>query len=222
MNGVTLLTNAKNNGTGWNFPEWSQKRLIDYLVTMMGKTLQAQTPFGKGAVQNTITSTGTLNDKGLFYGGNSSSAVKVFGIEQYWGNHWQCYNGVISNSGRLKFKLCEGTIDGSTTELYNDDGTGYIDSGVTLGGTSGQIIKEMTLVPHVGLVPTLASGTNYNQYYCAPVYYNLSQTKGFGKSGGANGDATRYGTFTFDLYGPLDNIGGHVASRISYKAQPSS
>jgi hypothetical protein len=49
------------------------------------------------------------NDKGLFYGANSSSSVvKVFGIENWWGNTWRRVAGNILDKGVRKVKLTYG------------------------------------------------------------------------------------------------------------------
>ncbi len=63
----------------------------------------------------------------------------VFWMEDWWGEIWKFTEGIIQKNGKLLYKMCLGTSDGSTVEDYNSDGTGYIDSGVTLPETISQL-----------------------------------------------------------------------------------
>ena len=164
--GTNQISYAKANGTGWNIDEYSVRRLINYLLVLISKSLDTQGKFGTGrhsggsSSDPNQVSAGTLNTKGMFYGDNNNGAVKVFHIENYWANVWKLTNGLIAKYGKLYYKMCEGQSDGSTTDDYNTDGTGYIDSNVTPAGTSGSCIKAAKLIPGVGLAPYDISGSN--------------------------------------------------------------
>ncbi|MCD8025096.1 MAG: hypothetical protein LUE64_06130, partial [Candidatus Gastranaerophilales bacterium] len=165
--GDTQISYAQANGDGWGVDEYNLRRMINYLLILIGKSLDTQTVFGTGrysggsSSSNNQLNTGTLDQKGMFYGDNSNGAVKVFHIENWWGNIWKITNGILQTGGKLYYKMCEGTLDGSTVDDYQQTSVdGYIDSGVTLSGTSGGYISAMTLVSGLGLVPTTVSGSS--------------------------------------------------------------
>ena len=203
--GNTQLAYAKANGAGWNADEYSMRRLINYLLILIGKSTDVQGVFGTGRYSggsdnnNNQLNTGTLDIKGMFYGDNSNGAVKVFHIENWWGNIWKFTNGVIQKNGQLLYKMCEGTWDGSTVEEYNSDGTGYVNSGVTVTGTVSQCyIKKMTLVPGIGLVPSNESGGSSSTYFCDGWWSN-SSVVGFARFGSTPVDGLLVGAFAFTV-----------------------
>lgn len=125
--------NNQHNKTEWNIGLFSDRVMINLLTVLITKSLDCKGKIGKGIQSGYDTAfyayrTGALNNKGLFYGviSNTSTAVKVFGIENFYALQWQRTLGFNSVSGAQKVKLCYGTADGSTTAAYNTDGTGYL------------------------------------------------------------------------------------------------
>ena len=221
--GDTQISYAKANGTGWNVDEYSLRRLINYLLILIGKSTDTQTTFGTGRYSggsnsnNNQLNTGVLDKKGMFFGDNSNGAVKVFHIENWWGNIWKITNGVIQKNGKLLYKMCEGTHDGSTVENYNTDGTGYIDSGVTVSGTiTEQYIKSMKLVPGVGLVPQNDSGGSSSTYFCDGWWSN-SSVVGFVRFGSCPIDGLLVGAFAFLVNRAVSNSAWDYGVSLSYK-----
>lgn len=83
--------NTNGTGNGWYVITWSQNELIRTLLYLLGKTTAPKSSFGYGYFtgdsSTALLSSGLLNDKGMFYGiNNANSAVKVFHIENHWGN----------------------------------------------------------------------------------------------------------------------------------------
>lgn len=201
--GDTQISYAKANGDGWNIDEYSMRRLINYLLILIGKSTDVQSVFGNGrysggsASSNNQLNTGTLDKKGMFYGDNANGAVKVFHIENWWGNIWKITNGCIQKSGELFYKMCEGTWDGSTVDEYNSTGEGYVSSGVTNTGTvTEQYIKTMKLVPGIGLVPKNESGGSSSTYWCDGWWQNTSVV-GFARFGSNPTYGLLVGAFAF-------------------------
>ena len=222
--GQNQITYAKANGTGHNIDEYSVRRLINYLLVLLGKSLNTQAVFGNGNMngyvsdsQTGVVASGTLNDKGMFFGYNTNkSAVKIFGIENWWGNVFKLTNGLICNKGKMKYKMCEGQWDGSTTDNYNTNGNGYIDSGVTLSGTSGSCIKSMTLVPGIGLVPTNISGSN-STYFPDACWFNANLVDGFARFGGTSNSGASCGAFFCNVNNAVGHSWWHGGVALSYK-----
>ncbi len=109
---------------------------------MMARSTECQTAFGYGRCKSSNSNAiapGTMNTKGMFWGSNDqTSGVKVFGMENVWGNLWRRTAGWINANGTQKVKLTRGTHDGSTVTDYNTDGNGYKTiANATPAGSSG-------------------------------------------------------------------------------------
>ena len=116
-----------------------------------------------------------MNTKGMFWGSNDqTSGVKVFGMENVWGNLWRRTAGWINANGTQKVKLTRGTHDGSTATDYNTDGNGYKTiANATPAGSSGGYISSMK-TEAFGRLPVNASGSS-STYEADGMWYNNSQ-----------------------------------------------
>ena len=185
------------NGSRWYTHTWSQREYIRTLLVLMGKTTNTQTAFGNGNLQNNssaaMKTTGTLNDKGQFYGYNSNNQqVKVFHIEKFWGDSWDRIAGLIKYGNNMYIKM---TPEGSGYRI--NDTTGYsVARTYSTSGMQGYISKVKC--DEYGITPITLSGSD-STYYCdyswiggtGSIYYCLigswsSDTVGYG------------GAFTFD------------------------
>lgn len=177
---------AKANNAGsdviWYTELFNDRMLVDLLLLLIGKSTDTQAVFGTGnnnsyvSTSNTgVKNTGTMNKKGLFWGNqDNKSGVKVFGMEHWWGNQWRRIGGWISDKGTQKIKMTYGQSDGSTTDGYNINGSGYIAiANSTPSGTSGGYISKM-LITENGLIPVSANGSA-TTYYCDGLWFNDSE-----------------------------------------------
>ena len=229
LSGTTEISYAEANGSGWSTEHAGQVMLINFLLMLIGKSTNTQTVFGEGlhtngseAVNNSFP-TGVHNTKGLFYGTNSgaaatyTNAVKVFGIENWYGFQWRRYRGDILDSGVLKIKLCYGTEDGSTTHNFNTDGTGYrtVTNG-TPSGTSGQYISQMTFDDD-GMYAKTANNSDAgtNKAYCDGYWFSFSGVR-FAGRGGASADGSRVGAFYVSRYNVVSNAYWDFGAAVSY------
>lgn len=163
---------AVKNNTGTE-TEWYTETFADWefqmmLMFLMGKTTNTQASFGYGRCSSNNSSAiapGSMNGKGMFYGvSNQTSGVKVFGMENPWGNLWRRIAGLVTNSStRILYKMTIGKADGSTTNGYNTTGSGYINSGLTPSGSSGGYISHMLPVKNA-LIHGTASGSSSTYY----------------------------------------------------------
>lgn len=186
--GSEELAFAKANGSLWSTRSWSQRNLINMLLILMGGTTDTQEAFGYGyytggssSAPNYLVS-GGASDKGQFYGTSKTrDYVKVFHIENWWGNIWERIEGCVTNaSSRILVK---------SVPPYNTSGSGYVDTGVTPGGTSGGYISACKMTEH-GLIPMTASGSETTQYpdglwYAASCYALVGGSSDFGLLVGA-------------------------------------
>ena len=199
------ISYAEANGTGWSTEHAGQIMLVNFLLMLIGKSTNTQAVFGEGITSGAETAfnnykTGSLNNKGLFYGDDgASTAVKVFGMENWHGLQWRRYRGDILSSGNLLTKLCYGQEDGSTVDNFNLDGTGYrqITNG-SPGGTSGQYISQM-LFDDSGMFTKTAnnnSASNIAQY--CDVYWFIASGVHFTLRGGSSNGGSLCGAFFVD------------------------
>lgn len=167
---------AKANNVGsdiiWHTEVYSDRKLLELLLMLIGKSTDTETVFGagnnssyNGSDVTGIINSGAMNDKGLFWGNqDNKSGVKVFGMENIWGNTWRAVAGWINDNGVQKVKLTYGQSDGSTVDGYNLDGAGYISiENSTPSGTSSGYISKM-LTTENGLIPIVASGSASTYY----------------------------------------------------------
>lgn len=210
--GTAEITAAKANNPStdelWNIECFADRLLINMLLILMGKSLNTQAVFGQGlngggseAINDGFT-TGVHNTKGLFYGTNDgtastyTNAVKIFGMENYYGFQWRRTNGFILNNGATKYKLTYGTEDGSSATGYNTDGTNYKDAGVTPSGTSGNYISKAKFTED-GMFSDTMSGSA-STYYCDATWHNNAAVT-FALFGGHSGVGARIGAFSLRL-----------------------
>ena len=156
----TEVTYAKNNGADiWYTEVLSDRELVNDLLTMMFKSTNLQATAGYGVCSaSAAIAPGSMNTKGLFWGaGDKTSGVKVFGMENWWGNIFRRIAGWCISGGTQKVKLTRGTKDGTTVGDYNFDGNGYKTiSGVNL--TRSGYISKMKTEPF-GRFPMEANGS---------------------------------------------------------------
>ena len=192
-------------------------------MLLIGKSSNSQTTFGSGnnnsyssSTNTGILNTGTMNDKGLFYGKNDNvSGVKVFGIENFYGNIWKRIGGWINDNGTQKIKLTYGQSDGSTVDGYNTTGSGYISiSGSTPSGTSGGYISKM-IVSNNCLIPTVASGSA-TTYYCDGLWFDNSQVD-YAIVGGSSYDASFVGALASNLSAASSAAAWGIGAALSCK-----
>lgn len=215
---------AKLNNTTdsviWYTETYVDAQLINFLLLLMGRSTDTQSVFGNGhysggSSAGSLLNTGTMNTRGLFWGTNGTgSGVKVFGMENWWGNQWRRYAGHITVSGTQKVKLTYGTEDGSTAAAYNITGDGYISVGAAPSGTFGGYIANMNFCKD-GILPKTATGSN-TTYWCDGLWFNNSQTC-YASRGGNCGSGWTAGSLCSMLANAPSSYGWHVGAAPSCK-----
>ena len=220
--GNTQISYAQANGANWNVDAYADRVAINYLLMLIGKSTDTQTTFGTGrytggsANSNNQLNTGTLIKKGMFYGDNNNGAVKVFHIENWWGNIWKITNGLLQSGGKLYAKMTYGTQDGSSVTGYQQTAvTGYIDTGVTLSGTSGGYISGVKLAGDLGILPSVVSGSS-STYQCDGCWWDASKVT-FARFGSAPSNGLLVGAFALDVNIAVSDSYWSFGVALSYK-----
>lgn len=166
---------ASNNGNGYMNVGFYQFLYIQcmYLLQYKGN-LDSQTVHGYGFNASSFTGsmkTGLADTNGLMYGegvskktsgsytGDRCSAhIKLFGIEDFWGNYPWYVDGFYINKN---YHIL------TATDEFNNTGDGYIDNGTICGTTriSGNFISNAACNPSVGFIPTDYNGSS-STYFC--------------------------------------------------------
>ena len=176
--------------------------LINMLLIMISKSTSTQSVFGQGMTSGSESAmkaylTGSLDAKGMFFGYSATDkAVKVFGMENYWGCQWRRHAGLIQKGGKAYYKLTRGTADGSTATDFNTDGTGYIEHSGALLGTSGQ--WQSTQAFDTNLMIPSSVGASDATHMCDYYWVNTGATT-YALLGGSSADGSRCGAFCLNL-----------------------
>lgn len=206
------MSYANANGSGWDIETYVDRMLISVLLILISKSTNSQSCFGEGMSQNSwdetlLLQTGTMNTKGLFWGENTGKAgVKVFGMENFWGNQWRRTAGLILANGVTKVKL---------TPPYNTDGNGYATiSSIAPTGTSGGYIKDIVFSKD-GFALSVASGSE-STYYCDGLWYS-NEIAAFALFGGSLPIGRRCGFLSVVLHAAPSAAYWYFGASSSYK-----
>ena len=217
--GTTELSHAKANGNGWSTECYGDWTLIKHLLVLMSKSLDTQAKYGYGRCKtsnSTAIGQGTMNGKGRFWGDSSqTNGVKIFGMENWYGNIWRRIEGYVTNSSGVQLvKMCYGTRDGSTADGYSTGGTGYVSMGTT-SGTSGSGIQTMHVNDKCGVVPKALTGnTSPTTYFSDGHWYGNSC---YAVVGGAWSDGLPVGAFCSSVYVAVSYAATSIGAAVSCK-----
>ena len=155
------ILQAQNHGSGYEIMAFYQWTYIQCLYVLKYGNLNSQGAIGNGVVQTLAAiSTGTMNSNGTCYGvtTSQSTGVKLFGMENVWGNTQKWLGGLCTDNN---YNLIS-TTDNFTIEIdkweytYNvtyNNRNGYV-TGVQGENGSGFVMKDAS-----------ASGSS-SVYYC--------------------------------------------------------
>ena len=204
-------TMAQNNGTDWDMEFYCDIVLINLLLILMGKSTNTQAIFGEGLhtsgndTTNDSFTSGQHDAKGLFYGTNNgtattyTNAVKVFGMENWYGFMWRRFLGLAAIDRVIKYKMTANTADGSTGTDYevsttDSDYNTYL-TGNTMPSARGTYIQKMYF-DEKQFAPQTAEGT-YQQDYCDGLWTNPDVL--FAYRGGYSNSRSQVGAFFLSL-----------------------
>ena len=211
-NASTEIARAKANGDGWNIGSWSRRNLLNCMLKLMSKTDDSQAAFGQGQTSGYVDDasvnyghldTGTLKDKGQFYGYNDTThEVKVFFIEKWWGNRWDRINGILMVGGEILAKM---------TPPYNLTGDGFDKVGIAFEGKNSGWQKG-TKSSEYGRLPASVGGSS-STYTCDYFWWNDGITA-VALVGGACNNGAYCGADYLYLNSSASNASWHVGASV--------
>jgi hypothetical protein len=157
-------TYANANGTGYEQANLTQVQYLNNLMILFFKSTNSQLAIGKGVTSaSAAIDTGTMNDKPLFWGDQTgTNGMKFMGIENFYGNVRKWLDGVgYLATNHFGYKI---------VPPFNDDRTGYTDSGVAIP-TDGWI-NRMSRANGYGMLPSATvsaeADSRYKDYFYGP------------------------------------------------------
>ena len=220
LSGTAEITACTANGDGWYTETIVDRMLINMLLILISKSTSTQRVFGQGMTSGgegamKAYRTGSLDGKGMFFGYSSTDkAVKVFGMENYWGCQWRRHAGLIQKGGKAYYKLTRGTEDGSTATDFNTDGTGYIEHSCALLVANNQ--WQSTQAFDTNLMIPSGGGASNSTHMCDYYWVNTGATT-YALLGGYSGDGSRCGAVYLSLATGVSNASWNIGCAPSLK-----
>jgi len=211
--------NNPGDGMMWYTEVFADINLINLLLILMGKSRNGQKTFGngvQGGEQINMIGTGMMNAKGLFWGSNDNThGVKVFGMENWWGNQNRRYGGHVLKEFNHYFKMTWGTEDGSSAVGYNSSGTGYKAGGISPTETGMYIVDMQFNGDAFFVAEATASGTQETNW-CDSYYVDSGNRYPY-RGGATNGAVGGCGPFRVNLNYMLENSYWNIGAALSCK-----
>lgn len=200
-NATQELNYAKANGAKWTIKTWSLHSLIADLLTLISKTTASQAAFGQGHTSGGPSAAdfldcGTLKDKGQFFGySTTANAMKVFHIENFWGDRYDRIVGLMYINGAFRVKMTPEGVG------YNLTGDGYTAIGKGITGqtaASGSGWQRDTEQTEYGRFP-VAPLTGSNATFETDIFYWDNTIVSVARVGGPCADGSRCGARCLDV-----------------------
>ena len=222
------IANDTTADVEWYTDVISDRLLISALLILISKNLNNKVAFGRGldssgeSTHHDQYTTGTLNNKGLFWGDTSTGTqgVKVFGMEGWYACRYRRIAGLVSipknNIMYYGYKLTYGTVDGSAVSSYNSTGNGYLLTDFpTPTASSTMFVKQMNFGRHGFLPSVLDNNSIISQYYATAFYpYTNVYAITSGSSVNASGDT---GSMYFGFGTAFNDTNQYVGTGLSCK-----
>lgn len=156
---------CRARGTGYQMRTYGSHKLIQCLYTIFYGNLDSQIAVGYGVSNSspTFLSTGKANSYGFMseiiknsnptYMTDGTHAVKVFGLENLWGNKFEFVDGAVTDE-KYNVLTCDCAVN------FNSAGDGYVNSG-KVGVTSdieGEYMSSCIGNSNAGFVATKTEG----------------------------------------------------------------
>jgi hypothetical protein len=196
-----------SGGSGYDQSGWYQLIYRQCMYILKYKSLNSQSKVGRGFVDGNSAqkSTGGTETKGMDWGETTGKDhMKLFGLEDFWGNVYEWIDGYFSDSSRnIK----------TATENFNDTGSNYTARGVAASSNvSGNYMNNCVGDTHSGFTPTSTSGSE-TTYFCDYAELYASYLPIFG---GRWNDASGAGAFILFVSSSASDTSALIGARLMY------
>ena len=203
----TFRTQAQANGTGYQQLPFYPLTLLQILYILKYGSLDSQTALGRGFVDgNTaVINTGGTNFKEFCFGETTGKLqMKIFGIEDFWGNLYQWIDGLFCNASWSIL---------TTYKSFNDTGSGYLfNTSLGLSANAGGYMNSSQGSSKAGFNVKAASGSA-STYYADGAYLSAGFLPFFG---GDWSNASSAGAFRLNVGYSASNADASIGARLCY------
>jgi len=202
----TFRTQAQANGAGYEQSGFYQLIFRQAMYLLKYKNLDSQTALGRGYVDgnSAAIATGGTNAKGMDFGETTGKLqMKLFGLEDFWGNVHEWIDGLVSTSTWNML---------TTTDNFNDTGAGYMDNGQGASANIGNYMSKPQGTTKTGFIAKEVTGSG-STYFCDYASLYSSCVASFGSGWG---DASGAGAFCLLVYIAASYSGAAVGARLMF------
>lgn len=146
-------TLAQANGAGYDKWGFFQILLLQNLAAIRCGSIDTQTALGRGYVDGNTAAiaTGGTNTKGMNFGETTGKLqMKFLGIEDFWGNLYIMFDGLVTDANR-------NVLTAFTN--FNDTGAGYTNRGLGAPANIGGYMSKPIGTSELGFLIKEASGS---------------------------------------------------------------
>lgn len=204
----TFRTWAQAKGTGYDIMDFYSVTLLQCLYLLKYANLDSQTALGRGYVDgnSAAITTGGTNAKGFNFGETTGKLqMKMFGIEDFWGNLYTKIDGIFCNAS---WQIL------TAFQNFNDTGSGYpktLSSG--LSANYGGYMSKPQGDNDRGFNVKEASGSA-TTYFCDSAYLSAGSLAFFG---GGWSSADTAGVFRLNVSMSAANTSTGNGARVMYR-----
>lgn len=202
---------AQARGTGYEQSAFYQLTFRQAMYLLKYKGQNAQVAVGRGFVDGNSAiygNTGYTNDKGMDWGESTGKfPMKLFGLEDFYGNIYEFIDGIYSGSNRQLL-----AADGN----YNDTGSGYVTVSSATASSNWSGYLRYPVGTNAGGFAPLVTNTNMgneNTYFCDNANVNAGRLGGFGGYWNYTGNA---GVFLLDVDRTAANANAAYGARLMF------
>lgn len=201
----TFRAQAHNLGTGYENSGFYQLVFRQCMYILKYKNLDSQSALGKGYTGgSSAQSTGATNTNGMDYGSTSTtSRVKLFGLEDFYGNVYEWIDGVVTDSVRNIL---------TAADNFNDSGSGYTSRGQGASSNIGNYMSRPQGTTEAGFLAKECNGSA-TTYFCDYADLYASCVAFFG---GYWNDDSSAGAFLLRVYCSASDSSSYIAARLMY------
>lgn len=170
----TFRTQAQANGAGYEQSSFYQLIFRQAMYLLKYKNLNSQDAVGKGNTNLTsLMNTGSTDLKGMDFGETTGKLqMKLFGLEDCWGNIMEYADGIVTDSmGNVL----------TTTHEFNDNGSGYVNTGQWAATTISGYMRRPQGTVRTGFLPKLGGGSEVTYFceYCTLAASSIAKHGGY-------------------------------------------
>lgn len=199
-------TQARANGTGYDQSGFYQLIFRQCMYILKYRDLNSQLKIGMGNVGSSLRLTGATNTRGMTWGSTSNAEqMKLFGIEDFWGNIREWIDGIATDTSCNMF---------TNTSNFQDDGkgSGYMDNGQSATPNIGGYMSKPQGKTETGFIAKEVGGSE-TLYFSDYAYLHNDCVTCFG----GNWDNTvSAGAFYLSVGSPADYSYSTIGGRLMF------